>query len=717
MNSAILRQRALQQKLQMRAATANALSFSAGWTLLGPLPLPSDASGIGLQDYGFVSGRATAVAIDPNDLSGNTVFVGGAYAGVWKSTNAGALSTNPALVNWLPLTDNQATLAIGAIAIQPQLSNPNANSSVVLAGTGETNSSADSYYGLGILRSSDGGQSWTLISQDASATHSFAGLGFSGIAFSRANPNLVVAGGASASQGIIEGLESPVTTNRGLYYSADAGLTWHAAIVTDAGVSVSPSSVTSVVYNAAAAKFYAAVRFHGFYSSTDGVNWSRLSSQPGPALSTTVCPAQTAQSSTCPIYRGEIAVVPNRAGASSAGEMYAWFVDANDGDQGIWQSLNGGLSWTQINDFGISNCGDFFGGCGTAQGKYNLALAAVPNGTATDLYAGAVNLYKCTITNAFPTCNGSGNNTFLNLTHVYGCSDIAKVHPDQHAIDFAVSGGTALLYFANDGGLYRALDGFTGLATGTCGETNQFDNLNASLGPFTQFVSISESATDVNSIFGGTQDNGAPATAFSQTGGDWANVDAGDNGFTAANPVNDGEWFVAAPPDSVSGVNLFRCVNGANCRTQDFENDQLVDSNELGGDTGAFYLPFILDPANPSSLLLGTCRIWRGASTGGSFSVLSLDFETGGSGACTGNEVNLVRSLAAGGPKDSSGNSQVIYAGTSGEGPLIPTAQLGGHIWITTAADSGPNSWIDRTDAINPNGFPISSIALDPADL
>ena len=194
MNSATLRQRALQQKLQMRAATPNALSFSAGWTLLGPLPLPSDASGIGLQDYGFVSGRATTVAIDPNDVSGNTVFVGGAYAGVWKSTNAGALSTNPALVSWLPLTDGQATLAIGAIAVQPQLSNPNANSSVVLAGTGETNSSADSYYGLGILRSSDGGQSWTLISQDVSGTHSFAGLGFSGIAFSRTNASLVVCG-------------------------------------------------------------------------------------------------------------------------------------------------------------------------------------------------------------------------------------------------------------------------------------------------------------------------------------------------------------------------------------------------------------------------------------------------------------------------------------------------------------------------------------------
>src|SRR5581483_5943249 len=131
--------------------------------------------------------------------------------------------------------------------------------------------------------------------------------------------------------------------------------------------------------------------------------------------------------------------------------------------------------WVQVNGSGITNCGDFFGGCGTQQGAYNLTLAAAPNGTATDLYAGAINLYKCTITNAFPTCNGSGSNTFQNLTHVYGCSDIAKVHPDQHAIDFQISNGAALLFFANDGGIYRALDGFTGLTTGVCGLANKFE--------------------------------------------------------------------------------------------------------------------------------------------------------------------------------------------------------------------------------------------------
>ena len=713
---AALRAHAIQQKLRMRVASATSAVATGTWASMGPKPLPSDASGTGLQDYGFVSGRATAVAIDPNDLTGNTVFAGGASAGIWKSTNAGTLSPNSPSVTWTALTDNQATGAIGSIAVQPQLSNPNAAASVVLAGTGETDSSTDSYYGLGILRSANGGQTWTLISQDVTGNHPFAGLGFSQIAFSSANPNLVVAAAGSASEGVAEGLENPVAINRGLYYSTNAGVSWLIANISDSGVSVSAASATAVAYNKAASKFYAAIRFHGFYSSPDGITWTRLAIQPGSGLGSSDCPAQAVSPSSCPIYRGEIAVVPNRPGPSDLGEMYAWYIDSNSVDQNLWQSVDGGASWIQINDSGITNCGDLFDGCGTAQGIFDLTLVAVPNGTATDIYAGAVNIYKCTITNAFPTCNGTGNNTFLNLTHAYGCSDIAKVHPDQHAMDFLVANGSALLYFANDGGIYRALDGYTGLTTGTCGLTNQFDSLNQSLGPLTQFISLSQSSSDANLILGGTQDNGAPATAFSQSVGAWVNVNAGDNGFTAINPANENEWFIATPPNSASGVNLYRCANGINCHSLDFQNDEIADSNALGGDTGAFYLPFLLDPQNSSELILGTCRIWRGAAIGGSFSLLSPDFETGGTGACTGNEINLVRSISAGGLKDSNGFSQVVYAGTNGEGPLISTVPTGGHLWVTTNADGGPLTWNDVTQAINPQGFPISSIALDSAD-
>src|SRR6202040_3032934 len=131
------------------------------------------------------------------------------------------LSPNPSSVTWTSITDTQATLAVGSIAIQPGNTDP--TKSVILVGTGETNSSADSYYGLGILRSADAGNTWTLITQDSTGTRPFTGMGFSRIAFSTANPNLVVAAAASASQGINEGLENPATVNRGLYYLPHGG--------------------------------------------------------------------------------------------------------------------------------------------------------------------------------------------------------------------------------------------------------------------------------------------------------------------------------------------------------------------------------------------------------------------------------------------------------------------------------------------------------------
>jgi hypothetical protein len=138
-----LRRRAYQNKVQMRARPNTALAApyatgptglsSGSWTPLGPMPLASDATGNGTQDYHQVSGRATAIAIDPADTTGNTIYIGGAQSGVWKSTNAA--NNTASSVTWTPVTDDQATLSIGAIAIQP--GNADVTKTVFLAATGE----------------------------------------------------------------------------------------------------------------------------------------------------------------------------------------------------------------------------------------------------------------------------------------------------------------------------------------------------------------------------------------------------------------------------------------------------------------------------------------------------------------------------------------------------------------------------------------------------
>ena len=719
-SSAELRHQAYQSKMQarrVRAALAHAAHpdsqpspSGAGWAPLGPVPLASNASGSTFgPDYHQVSGRATAVAIDPADSSGNTLYIGGAQGGVWKSTNAATPTANS--VTWKPVTDDQATLSIGAIAI---------SNSVILAGTGEADNSADSYFGLGILRSTDGGNTWTLSSTANPGALSFSGLGAARMAFSSTNENTAVAAMAATAEGATDGALTS-NTERGLYTSTDAGQTWTYDALFSGGPSES-TSATSVVYNAAAGLFFAALRYHGFYSSPDGVTWTRLANQPGVAglLSTTACPQN--YSTSCPIFRGEITVVPGR------NEMYVWFISLesnnNSVDEGIWQSTNSGLSWTVISDSGITNCGDL-NGCGVEQGSYNLELLAVPSGAVTtDLYAGTINLYKCSISSINPTCS---NAPFINLTHVYGCIPIAApshVHPDQHSLAYVIPSGSAmdLMYFANDGGIYRALDGFAGLTTGSCSGTNQFDDLNQNLGSMTQFVSFSEHPTNVDTLLGGTQDNGSPATITATSNSSWGNVLSGDGGYSAIDG-NTGNWFASNPdfPPSSGSLDIQECTAGLNCNDGSFAS--VVVSSDVGGDDGAFYFPYILDPQSSSSMLLGTCRVWRGPRSGGGFTELSLNFETFGIGTCSGNEVNVVRALAAGGPTDANG-SQVIYATTDGAGPSGPPVPSGGHIWVTTNATAvvGVSStFVDVTGngpsgSINPNQFPISAVAMDASD-
>lgn len=724
-STAELRRRAYTAKLQMRAQRAADMAAarvdgkppvtSAPWQMLGPVPLASDATGNGTQNYNQVSGRATAVVIDPADPTGNTVYIGGAQGGIWKSTNAAASAANS--VAWTATADDQATLAIGALAIQPGNTNP-ANS-VILAATGEADNSSDSYFGLGILRSTNAGGSWALISTANSGALSFAGLGGTRMAFDTASgqTNTVVAAMGISSEGLVDAAVTANTTP-GLYTSQDAGQAWTYKALTDPGGPTDATSATSVVFNGSAGLFFAAVRYHGFYSSPDGVTWTRLATQPSGTLTTTACPPQSSSNNyACPIYRAELTVVPGR------NEMYAWIVSldstGNPIDGGIWQSLTGGVSWNQISETTVTNCGDIEG-CGVDQGTFNLELLAVPDGSGTDLYAGAVNLYKCQITTQNPTC---AVNPFMNLTHVYGCDPIAApshVHPDQHGLAYVITAaGTDLMYFANDGGIYRALDGFSGLTTGSCTGTNAFDDLNQNLGPMTEFVSFSNHPTDPNTLLGGTQDNGSPGTSTATTNSTWGNILGGDGGYNAIDPNTPANFYASNPDVPPGGLGVQLCPDGVACNDSTFSF--VVTSSALAGDDGAFYFPYILDPQSATAMIIGTCRIWRGPRIGGTFTALSSSFDTQGADPCSGSEVNLVDAVAAGGRTDSNG-SMVVYATTSGLGPINGPLSTppGGHVWVTTNATA--LTFTDVTNngpqgSINPNEFPVSAVALDTSDL
>jgi hypothetical protein len=741
------------------------------WTPLGPAPTATAAVGSSQQDYGPAVGRVTAVVVDQTDISGNTVYIGGASGGVWKTTNAvsatractsGGVCAAP--VVWTPLTDGQATLTVGSIALQP------GNSNLILVGTGEANNSADSYYGLGILRSTDGGATWNLIPQTANGAFKFHGLGFTHIAFATDNPGgacpaapgtlstcTVVATAAGASAGISLGAETGGVAARGLHYSTDAGLNWSRASVSDGATSPDPGSANAVIYNPFTHTFYANLRYHGFYSSADGANWTRLPNQPPPV--TAACTSTT--NSTCPLYRAEMALVPGRTGANNGGEMYVWIYDSTEDNRGIFQTTDGGQTWNTISTTGIDACGDSIG-CGsgsTGQGTYNITLAAIPNGsTVTDLYAGGVNQYKCSInpiTN--PSCSSPG---FRNLTHVYGCSptgNIAHVHPDEHGIDFLGNDATGAffaahpssdppVFFGNDGGVYRVLHN-TSLTDGTCPSgtpASLFDNLNPMMGSMIQFVGFSHHPTDSITLLGGTQDNGSPAvSSASPSSGAWLSVNNGDGGFNDINPLSPNEWFTSNPDLSFGG-GIQRCTGGISCTYQSFF--PVVTQDKIGGDESSFYTFFILDPLASGRMLVGSCRVWRGNSDGSSpdWSVgsvggnpLTFNLNTQVAASCAPGAF-MVNTIAAGGPcngpcnpgitpqSGTGGGSQVVWAGLEGSSDT----SSGGQVWRTLSADFGPSSWSEVSGLnsgttapctstpsacnINPGHYTTSGIALDP---
>jgi len=521
-------------------AAGGSFTTSQTWSLLGPSPIVSNLSGsaTAAYDYGPAVGRVTALFVDPTDATGNTVYLGGATGGLWRSTNAA--TTTVSGVAWSPLLDGQPTLSVGAIGVQP--GNPN----LIILGTGEPDFSIDSYYALGFLRSTDRGATWNLISSAVSGPGGtpidLKGVSFSSVVFSADNPNLVVAGSGASGVGFGDRIETLTDGRFGIFYSTDAGQTWTFATFQDGTIPVAPWSVSSIVFNPTQHLFYASVGFQGIYSSADGATWTRLASQPGGGLSLSNCPAYF--STTCPIFRGALTIRPG------ANEMYAWYVDLRSNDEGIYKTSNAGQTWVALNETGITNCGDVEG-CGTEQGFFNLVLSAVPqpNG-ATDLYAGAVNLFKCSITSANPTCT---TRPFLNLTHVYGCSPIgsmAHLHPDQHAIEFA-PGNPQIVYFGNDGGIYRALNA-SNLSSGTCGTPNSFDNLNGTMGSMAQVVWLSQDPGNEQILLGGTQDNGSPAHTTAVPA--WPEVNLGDGGYNAINPSSPNEWLPLTPMFRSSAV-------------------------------------------------------------------------------------------------------------------------------------------------------------------
>jgi hypothetical protein len=168
-------------------------------------------------NYKTVSGNVTAVAVDPHDASGNTVYIGSDSGGVWKTTDGGT--------NWTPLTDyltdasgTPIATAIGALAVDPN------NPDTVWAGTGISSTVSTANPGVGLIRSLDAGHTWSQVIA-SNGTNYFQGARVTKIQISDLNPNNLTQPArvfVSVSQG---GKFGP-----GVYETQDGGKTWTNAL-------------------------------------------------------------------------------------------------------------------------------------------------------------------------------------------------------------------------------------------------------------------------------------------------------------------------------------------------------------------------------------------------------------------------------------------------------------------------------------------------------
>lgn len=369
---------------------SNPLS-KAEWTAVGPAASNQHGS----------AGRVSAIAVDPSDPSGNTVYVGGAGGGVWKTTNF--LTTSPLGPTYVPLTDlgPSNSLNIGSLSILGRSGDPRL--SIVFAGTGEIDGNSP---GVGLLRSPDGGVTWQVIDSiaqnfDAQGNvlpmnsslrdHGFVGSRVNKIAI---DPTPLDTAGNYAIYIAVSGGASP-----GLYRSRDTGKSWtlvRAGVATD--VVLAPASVSS---SGILQLLYAAFQNEGVFFTTSAPTTSSLSQMIGGVgkpnhrdLDNRILQVTAPASTPNGTGRGRILLAtPHKTGDRLADTFYQnWLYvlvldDANLNGYDLYLTKDRGDNWTRVVLPGSGNFAAGFTGGGLPTNDENAFAASTipPPSTASEL--------------------------------------------------------------------------------------------------------------------------------------------------------------------------------------------------------------------------------------------------------------------------------------------------------------------------------------------
>lgn len=545
----------LLERLEERALLAISLpTLSAtAWTSIGPAPIEPSATsgdsgpdsdainnGLGPNPIGIfnpVAGRIDSIAASPTDP--NTIYVAAAGGGVWKTTDGGT--------NWTPLTDGQATLSMGKLAIAR--SNPN----VIYAGTGDSEANLDGggnldsrmTPGRGILKSTDGGQSWTLLGASL-----FDRREIGAVVIDPTDANTVYVAVADFVPGSIAG-------NTGIWKSTDGGQTW-TDTTSSATANIAPAdSFLSLVMDPtnpqvlyASASDIGGNPSNGVYKTTDsGVHWAAAGNFPIGGS------------------QGRIALAISPANPQV---VYAAVVDNSTGLVSFEQTTDAGAHWTVLG--GIPSIID----PANSQAFYDTNIAVDPTDpTGNTFYAsgqaGADSILRVVVTPGSPPTT--------SVLDISGGTNAP--HPDHHALAFDASNR---LLDGNDGGIWR-LDSFNPAVSWT--------DMNGDLG-ITQFIGIAVDPTSSLVAMGGSQDNGTERYTGAPA---WSALLGGDGGYTRIDQSNPATLY-----HEFFGISLERSDNSGATWT---------GISPPGAAGGLFYVPYVLDPSNSKRMIYGTATLYQ----------------------------------------------------------------------------------------------------------
>jgi hypothetical protein len=688
-------------------------------------------------------GRTTDLAIDPNcGLPGAhcRMWITPAGGGVWRTKNA--LLPNP---KWEYLSGSFGINSIGSITIDPN----DPSGDTLWVGTGEGNTCGSGCVaGVGLYKSTDGGDHWT----GPIGTSAFNARGVGTIAIKPGSPNVILAGStfgvrghaSSCCYGAISQYRAliPGAPIWGLYRSTNGGSTWtlvhngstdpvacgnDALAIANNTTPCSPRGVRRVMFDPSNANIvYAASYARGVWRSSDsGSTWTQIKGSLNSAIATTRpdIAVTRLENGNTRMYVGEGNVCPpqpcdysrlSRSDSVATGAPVFTQLTSDNPATPAWHSFN----------FCTGQC-------------WYDNFVYTPPGHPDVLYAGGSYLYGENVANHRGVLRSTNAGmTFNDVT--YDGTDVVHpngIHPDQHRL-VTNPRNPGQFFEASDGGLMRSSGKYVnrssncdsrGLAEpflSRCHELlsaipTELESMNRNL-PTLQFQSLSVSPHDNDELQGGTQDNGTWEN-FGHTKTWYQTMvgDGGQSGFDATDPHFRFHTFFDAQPD----------VN--------FSDGEIADWNWIGdpiaGAGNLFYIPIISDPVVHRTMFAGsglnpptqtpntvvrTKTHGMGSMTLDEFRANCNEF-TGSFDEPCGDWAALgTTPLTAAGWGDRAGGTTSVVERAGQNTGTLWAATTNGRVFITQNADADPASAVtflrlDQLSTADPDRFP-TGLTIDP---